>query len=98
MHVQTDEATQRGRRSFPTHIIEVFEESSAGITNCSRNGLEDGKGSVLESFVAGNGVPRGFPCMGGGLYDPNLCTNRVSIQDLSVCGNIGQKVKRDGEI
>lgn len=44
--------------------------------------------------MAGDGVLRGFPWAGGGLYDLNLPTKGASFQDfLSVCGDVGQKVK-----
>jgi len=93
-----DDATQWDRKGFPTHKIEVFEESSAGILNWSRNGLEDRKGQCPGDFVAGDGVLRGFLYAGRGLYGLNLPTNGANIQDfLSVCGDVGERVKRDGE-
>ena len=48
--------------------------------------------------MSGDGVRRDFHCAGRGLYGLNLPTNGASIQDfLTVCGDVGQKVKRDGE-
>lgn len=44
--------------------------------------------------MAGDGVLRGFPWTGGGLYGLTLPTNGASFQDfLLVCEDVGQKVK-----